>query len=79
MKISLQCTLCSILNKNCLSTKLTAKFINYFYDVVRLNFSDAEIEVFVSEYDADGNELFDLDEIQAIEARIAIKNEPEER
>ena len=58
---------------------MIARFINYFYHIVRLNFSDAEIEVFVSEYDADGNELFDLDEIQAIEARIAIKNEPEEK
>ena len=49
-----------------------------FLHLIRLNFSDAEIEVFVSEYDADGNELFDVDEIQAIDRRVAIAEEPEE-
>ena len=39
-----------------------------------MNFSDTEIEVFVSEYDADGNELFDIDEIQAVEQGIAPSN-----
>ena len=44
-----------------------------------MNFSDAEIEVFVNEYDTDGNQLFDLDEIQAIHRRVAMTNEEDER
>ena len=38
--------------------------------VFRLNFSDAEIELFVAQYDADGNELLDVDEINAVERGI---------
>ena len=49
----------------------------YLFVFVRLNFSDAEIEIFIASYDADGNELLDVKEMQAVEQRRAptAKNE----
>ena len=49
----------------------------YIFVFVRLNFSDAEIEIFIASYDADGNELLDVKEMQAVEQRRAptAKNE----
>ena len=52
-------------------------YLFHTFVFVRLNFSDAEIEIFIASYDADGNELLDVKEMQAVEQRRAptAKNE----
>merc|ERR1719270_1740619 len=44
----------------------------------KLNFSDAEIEIFCSKYDKDGNFEFDLDEINAIEQGLEMEMDGEQ-
>lgn len=45
----------------------------------KLNFSDAEIEIFCSKYDSDGNFEFNLEEINAIENGIEMEIENEHK
>ena len=52
-------------------TQIINLLIPYTFVFVRLNFSDAEIEIFIASYDADGNELLDVKEMQAVEQRRA--------
>ena len=49
-------------------------FVNSFYHTefenvlfLRKNFSETEIEILISKYDVDGNTLFTLEEINAIQ------------
>ena len=49
-----------------------------FHLIFRLNFSDAEIEIFCSKYDKDGNFEFDLDEINAIEQGLEMEMDGEQ-
>ena len=44
----------------------------------RLNFSDAEIEIFCAKYDKDGDFTFDLDEINAIENGLEMEMDGEQ-
>ena len=44
----------------------------------RLNFSDAEIEIFCAKYDRDGDFTFDLDEINAIENGLEMEMDGEQ-
>ena len=50
----------------------------YFVQIHRLNFSDAEIEIFCAKYDRDGDFQFDLEEINAIENGLEMEMEGEQ-
>ncbi len=41
-----------------------------FFALARLNFSDLEIEIFCARYDKDGDYVFNLEEIHAIESNL---------
>ena len=50
---------------------------NIFF-ILRLNFSDVEIEIFCAKYDRDGNFEFDLEEINAIENGLELEMDGEQ-
>ena len=57
--------LCNGFPKSCMR-KVFHKFNATMVSMCRLNFSDMEIEIFCSSFDADGNAIFTLNEIAEI-------------
>ena len=52
--------------------------IKSVFIILRLNFSDVEIEIFCAKYDRDGNFEFDLEEINAIENGLELEMDGEQ-
>ena len=52
--------------------------IKSIFIILRLNFSDVEIEIFCAKYDRDGNFEFDLEEINAIENGLELEMDGEQ-